>query len=728
MNTSKTTLVLGQLVRVSRVSTDVFIRLLRGIAWPKVELLIRLWLAKIFFVSGVLKLTHWQSALELAAHEYPVRFLSPVAAAYLGVFIEVLSPVLLAFGFMTRYAAVSMLGLSLVIQFAYRPFDSQLFWAALFGWYAVCGPGPISIDSLLRRGLATSALPGVPRIIRIGEWIRVHVGPVYIAALRIWLALALLVVVSLSRLQNLDMSPPLAGWLPLQVAARVPGGVALAVGLLLLLGLGTRYVGLAMIPVLFADAMMDARATDAIYLVMIFSILIVYGGGLISSDRLIALLLTKRFPRLDVRDPRAVDGLPRVVIVGAGFGGISCAAALRRASVAVTVIDRTNFHLFQPLLYQVATAALSPGDIAAPVRSLFRNDFGIRVLLGLVTGVDTQRQIVRFNEQEIPYDYLVLATGATHSYFGKDGWAPYAPGLKRVEDAIEIRRKILTAFEQAEATVDADRRASLLTFLIVGGGPTGVELAGAIAELARFGMDKEFRMFDPADARVILVQSAPRLLPAFPETLAVIAQSALEKLGVQVLLGSRVEDIDAGGVVVGGKKILASTVLWAAGVTASPAAKWLKVDCDSAGRIKVGADLGVPGISNVFAVGDTALSNGWKGQPVPGLAPAAKQEGAFVAKQIRARVEARPPRPAFKYRHLGSLATIGRKAAIADFGFVKLWGEPAWWLWGMVHVGFLVGTRNRIATLINWFWAYLTFSGGIRLITGGEPISDRRQY
>jgi NADH dehydrogenase/putative oxidoreductase len=393
----------------------------------------------------------------------------------------------------------------------------------------------------------------------------------------------------------------------------------------------------------------------------------------------------------------------------------------------VTVIDQTNFHLFQPLLYQVATAALSPGDIAAPVRTLFRNDVGIRVLLGRVTGVDTQRQIVTFNEREIPYDYLVLATGATHSYFGKEGWAPYAPGLKRVEDAIEIRRKILTAFEQAEATGDADRRASLLTFLIVGGGPTGVELAGAIAELARFGMDKEFRMFDPADARVILVQSAPRLLPAFPETLAAIAQRSLEKLGVQVLLGSRVEDIDPDGVVVSGKKILSSTVLWAAGVTASPAAKWLKVDCDSAGRIKVGADLGVPGISNVFAIGDTALSSGWKGKPVPGLAPAAKQGGTYVARQIRARVEARPPRSAFKYRHLGSLATIGRKAAVADFGFVKLWGEPAWWLWGMVHVGFLVGTRNRIATLINWFWAYLTFSGGIRLITGGESTSGRQQ-
>jgi NADH dehydrogenase/putative oxidoreductase len=328
-------------------------------------------------------------------------------------------------------------------------------------------------------------------------------------------------------------------------------------------------------------------------------------------------------------------------------------------------------------------------------------------------------------EQEIAYEYLVVATGATHSYFGEGKWAPHAPGLKRIEDAIEIRRRILTAFEQAEATTDVGKRDSLLTFLIVGGGPTGVELAGAIAELARFGMDKEFRMFDPADARVILVQSAPRLLPTFSEPLALIAQRSLEKLGVSVLLGSRVEDIDALGVVVSGNKILASTVLWAAGVMASPAAKWLNADCDKAGRIRVGADLSLPGIGNVFAIGDTALSSGWHGQPVPGLAAAAKQAGTYVARQIRGRVAGRPPRRAFKYRHRGSLATIGRKAAVADFGLVKLWGEPAWWLWGIVHVSFLVGTRNRIATLINWFWAYLTYGAGIRLITGGESVREQ---
>jgi NADH dehydrogenase/putative oxidoreductase len=388
--------------------------------------------------------------------------------------------------------------------------------------------------------------------------------------------------------------------------------------------------------------------------------------------------------------------------------------------VSVTLIDRSNHHLFQPLLYQVATAALSPADIAAPVRRLFREQIGIRVILGLVTAIDSHRQVVKLEEKEIPYDYLVVATGATHSYFGKDEWAPYAPGLKRIEDALGIRRKILTAFERAEATDDAAERGKLLTFLVVGGGPTGVELAGAIAELSRFGMDKDFRSFDPAAARVILVQSAKRLLPAFAESLSHIARASLEKLGVEVLLESRVEHIDLGGVVVNGRRIAARTVLWAAGVKASPAAEWLNVGADNAGRIIVGADLGIPGIANAFAIGDTAISHAWKGQAVPGLAPAAKQGGVYVARQIRARAAERALPASFRYRHLGSLATIGRKAAVVDFGFIKLWGAPAWWLWGVAHIGFLVGVRNRVTTLINWFWAYLTFGGGVRLITGGE--------
>ncbi|HWW20332.1 MAG TPA: NAD(P)/FAD-dependent oxidoreductase, partial [Steroidobacteraceae bacterium] len=346
--------------------------------------------------------------------------------------------------------------------------------------------------------------------------------------------------------------------------------------------------------------------------------------------------------------------------------------------------------------------------------------FNTRVLLGTVTGVNTAAQRVQIGEHDIPYDYLVLATGAAHSYFGRDEWQPYAPGLKRIEDATAIRGRLLRAFERAEATEDDEERRALLTFLIVGAGPTGVELAGAIVELARFGMEKEFRRFDPASARVILVQSGPRILPAFHERLSAIARRSLERMGVEVLLDSRVDHIDASGVSIGGKRVAARTVLWAAGVTASPAAKWLQAAADPAGRVKVQADLSIPGHDNIFVIGDTALSVAWNKQPVPGLAPAAKQGGEYVAKLIRARVSGRRPPANFVYRHAGSLATIGRQAAVADFGRIKLWGILAWWLWGVIHIGFLLGVRNRMATMINWFWSYLTFAGGIRLITGED--------
>ena len=709
---------LSRLVSFSRTSTDFTVRVIRGLVWPKVDLLIRLALAEIFFASGVLKLMNWRTALDLATNEYPVSFMSPVAAAYIGVSIEVGGGVLLALGLMTRYAAVPMLILSLVTQFAYKPFDSQLFWAAIFGWYAIIGAGPLSIDNLLRRGLADSALPLIPRILKLSGWVRSRIGPLYVSILRIWLTTTCL-------LAGAHITPPVSGPLtvpfalfPLDMAERLPEGLSLGGGLLLLLGLGTRYLGAAFIIALFANAMIDPRQTDAVYLIMVLSMIITYGGGTVSLDRIAAASLSRLVPQAASRDNLSLEGLPRVVIVGAGFAGVSCAATLRNAPVAVTLIDRSNFHLFQPLLYQVATAALSPGDIASPVRQLFRDSWNIRVLLGTVNSIDTEAQHLSAGGHQFPYDYLVVATGATHGYFGKDAWAPHAPGLKRIEDALEIRRRILTAFEQAEAAEDEVQRTSLLTFLIVGGGPTGVELAGAIAELARFGMDKEFRSFDPAHARVILVHSAPRLLPAFPESLACVAQRSLEKLGVEVLLGSRVEGIDVDGVTVSGKRIAARTVLWAAGVMASPAAKWLGVDSDIAGRVKVAADLSVPGVPNVYAIGDTALSNAWNGQAVPGLAPAAKQAGTYVAKLIMARIAGKTPPAAFRYRHLGSLATIGRKAAVVDFGIIRLWGAPAWWLWGIVHVSFLVGVRNRIATMTNWFWAYLMFGGGIRLITG----------
>jgi NADH dehydrogenase/putative oxidoreductase len=717
--------VLTALIRYSHVTTTFFVQIVQKLVWPKVELVIRLWLAKIFFVSGVLKLTSWQTALDLAAHEYPVSWMSPLTAAYTGVSIEVLGGVLLAAGFMTRYAAVPMLILSLVIQVFYLPFDSQLFWAALLGWYAIMGAGPLSVDRLLRRGLADSALPLVPSIVGFSEKLRVRVGPIYLALLRVWLATALLLsAIDISTLTS-ERLAQLDRWLPLQTAAQMPGTIALVGGIMLLLGIATRYTSVALMLALSVGAMMDPRLTDAAYLLMLLAVLITYGAGIPALDPLAIWLLNKTMPQRMSPSVAALAALPRIVIIGAGFGGVSCAAALRRAPASVTLIDRANHHLFQPLLYQVATAALSPGDIAAPVRPLFRDAENTRVLLGTVSGVDTVRQMVQVDGREIPYDYLVLATGAAHSYFGKEQWAPFAPGLKRIEDATEIRRRILLAFERAEATDDESERQSLLTFLIVGGGPTGVELAGAIAELARFGMDKEFRRFDPADARVVLVQSAPRLLPAFPESLASVAQRSLESLKVEVLLGSRVENIDAAGVIVSGKRLAARTVLWAAGVMASPAAKWLQAEADSAGRVKVAADLSVPGLANIYALGDTASSNAWKGQAVPGLAPAAKQGGLYVAQQLRRRIEARPALPPFAYRHLGSLATIGRKAAVADFGFIRIWGAPAWWLWGLLHVGFLVGIRNRMSTMLNWFWAYLTYGGGIRLITGDvtDPAS-----
>ncbi|MGB8692682.1 MAG: FAD-dependent oxidoreductase [Steroidobacteraceae bacterium] len=709
---------LTALVRYSHGTTAFFVQVVQKLVWPKVELVIRLWLAKIFFVSGVLKLTNWQTALDLAAHEYPVRWMSPLTAAYTGVSIEVLGGVLLAAGFMTRYAAVPMLILSLVIQVFYLPFDSQLFWAALLGWYAIMGAGPLSVDRLLRRGLADSALPLVPSIVGFSEKLRVRVGPIYLALLRIWLAAALLLSAVGGRVLADEQLTLLGRWLPLQTAAHLPAAIAVAGGSMLMPGLATRYTSVALMFALSVGAMIDPRLTDAAYLLMLLAVLITFGAGIPALDPLAIRVLNKTLPQRMSPGVAALAALPRIVIIGAGFGGVSCAAALRKAPASVTLIDRANHHLFQPLLYQVATAALSPGDIAAPVRPLFRDAENTRVLLGTVSGVDTVRQMVQVDGREIPYDYLVLATGAAHSYFGKEQWAPFAPGLKRIEDATEIRRRILLAFERAEATDDESERRSLLTFLIVGGGPTGVELAGAIAELARFGMDKEFRRFDPADARVVLVQSAPRLLPAFPEGLASIAQRSLEHLKVEVLLGSRVENIDAAGVMVSGKRLAARTVLWAAGVMASPAAKWLQAEADSAGRVKVAADLSVPGLANVYALGDTASSNAWKGQPVPGLAPAAKQGGLYVAQQLRRRIEARSALPPFAYRHLGSLATIGRKAAVADFGFIRIWGAPAWWLWGLLHVGFLVGIRNRMSTMLNWFWAYLTYGGGIRLITG----------
>ncbi|HYZ26126.1 MAG TPA: NAD(P)/FAD-dependent oxidoreductase [Geminicoccaceae bacterium] len=412
---------------------------------------------------------------------------------------------------------------------------------------------------------------------------------------------------------------------------------------------------------------------------------------------------------------------PRVVIVGAGFGGLSAAIALRRAKVHVTLIDRRNYHLFQPLLYQVATAALSPADIAQPIRSILRHQRNATVLLGRVTGVDKASREVLIDERRIPYDYLIVATGARHAYFGNDAWEPFAPGLKKIEDATGIRRRILLAFEEAETAAHAAHRAPMLSFVVVGGGPTGVELAGAIAELARVALAADFRHVDPRETRIVLVEAGPRLLSAFPDTLSAKAKRALERLGVEVRLSAAVSACDEDGVAVGGERIAARTVLWAAGVAASPAAKWLDAEKDRAGRVKVEADLSLPGHPEIFVIGDTALATDGTGNPLPGVAPAAKQAGRHVARVIRARVDGRRAPPPFRYRHLGNLATIGRSAAIADFGRLRLSGRVAWLLWGIVHIYFLIGFRNRLVVALDWVWAYLTFERGSRLITGPTP-------
>ncbi len=413
---------------------------------------------------------------------------------------------------------------------------------------------------------------------------------------------------------------------------------------------------------------------------------------------------------------------PRVVILGAGFGGLTAAKSLASAPVRVTMIDRMNYHLFQPLLYQVATATLSPADIATPIRSTLRDQANTDVLLGSVTGIDRDKRQVKLDDgRQVPYDYLVVATGARHAYFGHDDWEPVAPGLKKIDDATEIRRRILLAFEKAETESDEEKRRALLTFVIVGGGPTGVEMAGAIIELAKKALLQDFRHIDPASSRVVLIEAGPRILPAFPQTLSTFAQKSLEKMGVEVLLGKPATSCTREGVEHGDTWTPARTIIWAAGVEASPAAKWLGVEGDRAGRVPVTDTLNLLSDERIFVVGDTAAVKWKDGSLVPGIAPAAKQMGAYAARAIRQLVIGGSPEP-FRYRHQGNLATIGRKSAVIDFGRIEVKGFFAWLLWGAAHIYFLIGFRNRLMVMLHWLWAYVTFRQGVRLITGSTNL------
>jgi NADH:ubiquinone reductase (H+-translocating) len=429
--------------------------------------------------------------------------------------------------------------------------------------------------------------------------------------------------------------------------------------------------------------------------------------------------------------------MPRVVIVGGGFGGLAAAQALGSAPVKLTLIDRKNYHTFQPLLYQVATAGLSPGEIAAPIRSILRRRKNTEVLMSEVTGFDLEHRRVETPDGDIPYDYLIVAAGASHAYFGHDDWEPFAPGLKTIEDALEIRRRVLLAFELAERQAVHGEGSTALNFTVVGGGPTGVELAGTLAEISRHALAHEFRSIDPKMAHILLLEGGPRILPTYAEDLSRSAQQQLEHLGVEVRTSTMVTNVEAGAIYVGQARIPATVILWAAGVAASPLGKKLGVPIDRAGRVLVQPDLTLPGHSEIFVIGDLASLKNKKGKLLPGVAPVAIQQGRYAAKVIREEMEAGAPslsgfpredggfdsrRPPFHYIDKGSLATIGRAAAIAEFGKIHISGFIAWLSWLFVHILFLIGFRNRVLVFIQWAWSYVTYERGARLITGSTYL------
>ncbi|TDW26506.1 NAD(P)/FAD-dependent oxidoreductase [Rhizobium gallicum] len=415
----------------------------------------------------------------------------------------------------------------------------------------------------------------------------------------------------------------------------------------------------------------------------------------------------------------------RVVIVGGGFAGIQLAKDLKCPNLSITIVDRRNHHLFQPLLYQVATTVLATSEIAWPIRAVFRGRKDVTTLLGEVVGVDVEKRLVSLKGgHAIPYDTLVLATGARHAYFGRDEWEPFAPGLKALEDATTIRRRLLLAFEKAELETDPHARAAMLTFSIIGAGPTGVEMAGIIAELAQRTLVEEFRNIDTTSARILLVEAGPRVLPVFHEALSQYAERSLASMGVEVRMGRPVTDCTEEGISIGDEFVPSRTVIWAAGVQASKAAVWVGAETDRAGRAIVQPDLTVSEHPEIFVVGDTASVKTGEGMPVPGIAPAAKQQGKYVAQVIKARLKQRSAPPPFKYRHLGNLATIGPSSAVIDFGRLRLKGSIAWWIWGLAHIYFLIGTRSRMAVALSWLWAFTSGHHSARLITQKETLKD----
>jgi NADH:ubiquinone reductase (H+-translocating) len=681
-------------------------RALRTVCMPWLLLTARIWLSQVVFVHRIMMM------MTAAGGEH-------VASPALEAIVQGVGPLFLATGLLTRPIALALLVRTVWGPYAGLEAEMTGPKAALLVWLIVVGPGVLSLDHSLGRGLSSIPFGPVRAIHRLYGWTGRALGPLLRLAIRAALAASLVapvvlapVLPALSWVQDAMLGGPAAD-------LGLPTWWAAVLAVTLVVGCAMRLVTLilaCMVPLLGITMSIDDRFAVLLLLLMLAA----SGAGILSVDHLLARWACRK----PERDAAVDDNFPHVVVVGGGFGGVAAVQGLRRAACRITLIDQRNHHLFQPLLYQVATAALSPAEIATPIRSLFRDQLNVRVHLGEVTGVDPALREVLLGTARMRFDYLVLATGARHSYFGRDDWAPLAPGLKNIEDATSIRSRLLRAFEEAESATDTAERVAWLTFVIVGGGPTGIELAGAIAELARYGMQQEYRSFDPATARVILVQSGPRILPSFPPGLSVSAERSLRALGVDVRLGTPVRGVDERGVDVCDQRIEARTVLWAAGVAASPAAQWLGRAGDASGRLAVGADLSVPHLPGIYAIGDTAACLGWRGAAVPGLAPAAKQQGRYVARAIGAALTRRPAPPPFQYRHFGSLATIGRQAAVAELGALRLWGAPAWWFWGAVHVAYLVGGRNRATVLLDWLWAYLTYRRSTRLITGAGPATQ----
>jgi NADH dehydrogenase FAD-containing subunit len=649
----------------------------------------RVWLSQAIFVHQLMAMMQAQGIVD-----------APSAGAIL---LRSVAPTLLVIGLLTRPVAL-LLALGIGLDGGAMLTGPQL---VLFAWLAGAGAGPISLDYLLRRGLA-----------RVPVW-AVRAGNRFYAQCNAIARIALPFITRLNLALVIAGGSGFAAW-------SVPGTGALVTApwwvlvtcWALALGVATRPAALLLC--VLTVAVLPGAMPGRFGIVLLLALVVASGAGVVSLDALLVRWIDRT-----VRRRNAPDGtVPHVVVVGGGFGGLAVVRALRRTACRITLVDRSNHTLFQPLLYQVATAALSPADIALPIRSVLRGQENVAIRLAEVTGVDAVTREILLPQGRIPFDYLVLATGARHSYFGKDHWATHAPGLKSLDDATAIRGRMLLAFERAEGEADSAEREALLTFVIVGGGPTGVELAGAVAEFARTGLEKEYRTFDPTGARVVLVQSAARVLPVFSAAQSARAERVLRELGIDVRTGARVTDVDSSGVAVDGERIAARTVFWAAGVAASPAAHWLGQAGDAAGRVVVGEDLSVAGWLGVYAIGDTAASKGWGGMAVPGLAPAATQQGRHVAGVLRAAIEGRAMPAAFHYRHRGNLATVGRMAAVAELGRVYLWGAPAWWFWGAAHVLFLAGGRNRAAVVLNWLWAYLTYKRSTRLITGNDLVAS----